>query len=403
MFKYILMRLIFALIIIFGSLSTPVEAAQNGIVPYQFKPGSYSLGVESTYVMTSANYTERSTSLDFDPEYGYSAVLSEIYGRFDYTKNLSFFAGLPLNYASSENLTETLSSFKVPGLRVGLNYSLDTIVKIIPEFTGYYSAEKAESSEEVLTTDGASYFEIGSHILKKFSAFTFHGFLSYQYRMEGYSSLLNYQTDLTYLGSSFAATFGLRGFESVTDDDYTNNPNYRFNYLKIVNGSSYLFGSVNPSRMDLFGQIKFSATNSIDVYGGVAKSLRGKNSGDILTVTVGLEYFFEPLFQRRRSYIPKEPDTFQYEEEKIDPIIEKKIRTYSKPKAKPKEKKRIFAPKKKKPSTKKRIRKRKALPRQESTRRLEPSEKEFGSSRTNTSPIESNPKSKKKKRVHIEF
>src|SRR5690606_6797991 len=115
MFKYTLMRLIFALIIVFGGFSSSVDAAQNGIVPYQFKPGSYSFGVESTYVMTSANYTDRSTSLDFDPEYGYSAVLSEIYGRFDYTESLSFFAGLPLNYASSENLNETLSSFKAPG------------------------------------------------------------------------------------------------------------------------------------------------------------------------------------------------------------------------------------------------------------------------------------------------
>ncbi len=384
------MRLIFAAATLYCALISAAEAAQNGVIPYQFKPGHYSLGFESTYVSTSANYTDRSTSLDFDSGYGYSAILSEVYGRYDFSKEISFFAGLPLNYASSENLTETLSTFTSPGIRIGANYSLNTFVKLIPEFTAYYSIEKPDSTDNVLTTDGASYLEIGSHALKKFSDFIFHGFLSYQYRTEGYSSLLNYQVDATYSASSFSTTFGLRGFESITDDEYINNPSYRFSYLQLVNGGSHLFGYVNPSRMDLFGQIKFSATNSIDLYGGVAKSIRGKNSGDILTFTLGLEYFFEPLFQRRRQYLPQEPDNFQYEEEKIDPAIEKKIRKYSKPKQKPRQKKR-------------RPTRRRKLPPQKSSRQLQPSEKQFGSSRTNTSPIKPNPKSKKPTRVHIEF
>lgn len=365
--------------------------AQNGVIPNGFREGYYSFGAEATYISTSANYTDRGTSLDIESPYAFSTIQTLAYGRYDFTDQTSMFFELPLNYATSENPIDEYSSFKAAGLAVGVNYDFKFYsVTVIPQFKGYLALEKFDrTSEEILTSDGANYIDIGSHVFKNFSALQFHGYLSYQYRMDGFSGLLNYQADVAYKLESASMTLGLKGFQTVIDDENKDNPSYRHNYLQVVNGNSLLYGSVDPSRLDIFTQLKMTLSESIDIYGAVAKSLRGENSGDILTFTIGLEYFFQPLGggSRNNYNLPKE-DNFSPDDEAIDPKIEEEIRNYNKPKPKLKPKK-----------TPKRVR----PPKSSRSNDLVVSEKEFGKKTTSTSPFIAEPKSKKPKRVNIDF
>lgn len=392
----------FSWILIFLLNLSPAHAvtAQNGVISSDFKKGYYSVGAELTYLSTSANYSDHSTSIDFDNGYGYSAFQTLIYGRYDLTDELSFYTELPLNYTMSENLTDKFSSFRAAGLAFGGNFTLDlSFVKLIPELKGYYSIEKYDrSADDVLTSDAASYVDAGSHIFATIYNLGLHGYLSYTYRTEGFSSLMNYQTDLSFKAVNSIFTLGLKGFESIKKDEHTGNPAYRNTLLDTVNGSSLLYASVNPSRLDLFGQAKFPFSDSIDIYGGVAKSIRGKNSGDILTAMLGFEYFFEPLAQKslKEKYLDATPtENFQSQDEVEENKVEKDLSTYSQP----------AQPVVKKIQRKKKVIRKKKFTPKNSLRspRLRVSEKELGTPTTNTSPIKTKPRSKKLKRVKVEF
>ncbi len=370
--------------------SADASTAQNGVISSGFREGYYSVGAETTYLSTSANYTSKGTSLDFDDQYGYSAIQTLIYGRYDFSDELSSFFDLPLNYAMSENPTDKYSSFKAAGIAVGANYDLKiSSFAIIPQIKGYFAVEKFDTgSEDILTSDGVNYIDVGSHIFKNFSSLQFHGYLSYQYRFDGFSGLLNYQSDLGYKTESTSFTFGVKGFQTITED--TGNATTKHGYLAIVNGGSLAYGSFDPSRTDLFAQAKWTLEQSLDVYGSVNKSIRGENSGDIMTFTVGLEYFFQPSGGSSREKYESKPtqDDFSYDDEKIDPKIEEEIKNYNKPKKKPK---RVAPPKTRTvspPSAK---------------NGLELSKKQLGKKTTSTSPIQAKPKSKKPKRVNIDF
>lgn len=142
--------------------------AQSGVIPNGFKEGYYSLGAEATYISTSTNYTDRGTSLDIDSPYAFSTIQNLVYGRYDFSDQTSVFFDLPLNYAASENLVDEYSSFRAAGLAIGLNYDFQLYsVTVIPQFKGYLTFEKFDrTAEEVLTSDGANYIEVGSHIFK---------------------------------------------------------------------------------------------------------------------------------------------------------------------------------------------------------------------------------------------
>lgn len=368
--------------------------AQNNTVPSSFKEGYSSLGTELTYISTSANYTGQGTSLDFDSEYGFSIIQTLIYGRYDFSDETSLFLELPVNYALSENTTEKFTTSKVPGLAIGLNQDLHlSSFKIIPELKGYFAFEKFDSSSsEILTSDGTNYLDAGSHFFKNFSNLQLHGFLSYQYRFDGFSGLLNYQTDISYLMESSSISFGLKGFQTITKDEYSSNPSYRHTVLSNVNGQSLLFGSVDPSRLDLFTQIKYTVSDAWDLYGGITKSIRGENSADILSFVVGLEFFPQPTTTKSSQKPTQvlEEDNFTPNEESIDSEVEEKIKTYNKPK---------HPALKPKPKTKPKVSK----PKRTKGNGLEMSKKHLGKKTTSTSPIRSKPKSKKVKRVKIEF
>lgn len=410
--------MVFASLLVFLLNLSPAHAAtaQNGIIPSNFKEGYYSMGAELTYLTTSANYTDHSTSLDFDGGYGYSEFLSLIYGRFDLSNAISIFSELSLNSASSENPTNTYQAFKAAGAAVGANYSMNLpFIKVVPEFKGYFAIEKYDrGSDEVMTSDGANYFDLGTHIFKTFSPIQLHGYISYEYRTEGFSSLMNYQVDATYKTRDASLTFGAKGFESISDDDNTNNASFRQTYLDEVNGSSMLYAATNPSRTDLFAQAKVSLGDSIDLYGGAAKSIRGKNNGDILTFTVGLEYFFEPLFDRSRNkYRDTVPqDQFQSTDEQEEQQIQKNLRPPPAKKHKPQKKRRkgLFSTQKKIYNPKNTIQSqqppRKIIrhrPKASEDNELVISRKQMGKTTTSTSPIKSKPKSKKPKRVRVDF
>lgn len=451
----IYMILAYLLLFIMNLPSGHASSAQSGITPSQFKQDYYSLGWQTTYLTTSANYTSRGTSLDFDPDYEFGGFQSALYGRLDTSNHLSFFGELPLNYMSSENPVDSRSTFKLPGFLVGANFAHEIqFVKIISQISGYYALEKFDrSSDDALTSNGASYIDIGSHFFKNLSQTQLHGYISYQYRMEGFSSLVNYQLDLSYKLPTSTFTFGARGFQSATDDEHRNDPDFRHDFLDAVNGSSLMYAGVNPSRLDAFAQIKFAANDAVDFYGGVAKSIRGENSGDFLSFTFGLEYFFEPLSSKKSKRKHKViEDDFEPEDEKeeIDPKVEEEIKTYNKPDPiKPVEKpaappvKKVIekpAPKPVQPPAKKVIPKTipkvvkpvpkpvakpapKATPKpiqkvkpktipQKSVVKplqnktgLEISKKQLGKKTTSTSPVKKNPKPKSKKvrRLKVDF
>jgi len=336
---------------IIALFSPAVMAAsmQDNIIPYQFKAGYLSAGYEFNYLTSGGNYDAQGISSKLPAGYSFKLYQQLIYGRYDFTNRMSFYAELPMTYATSEDPLNKRSKFALNGAAFGVNYDLGfQWLKTILDFRGYASIEKwNENGDVIQTTDGAHKFDSGVHFMKRFSRLQFHSYLGYEYRSAGFSGLLNYQADLAYLGSKLSSAIGFKGYSTIVDDKYTDTPGKRHVHLVNVNGASFTEGSVNPSLFKMFVDAKYSATKAIDVYGSASTSFRGKNVGYETNLSLGFEYFFEPIkkkkeFQYDDQYYQEqtpiknapestEPEKVQFDDENADKEYEKDIENFNRP------------------------------------------------------------------------
>lgn len=282
---------------------------QNQMIPNHFKRGYLSSGLESTYLSTQNNYDSSGASSPLVGSSSLTLIKTLIYGRYDWSNKTSLYAEAPIVYAKSDDPLASRTKTSFNGVGIGMNYNLGfKSFQAILDFRIYGSIEKwAPGSDDVQTSDGAHKLDSGIHLMKDFSSLMLHGFLGYQYRTQGFSNLLKYQIDGTYFAKSFSLSSGFNGYQSVSDDQYKDNPSQRINYLKMVNAGSFAEGSINPSLLNFFVQGKLPASQAIDLYGSFAQAIAGKNISQQFTFTLGFEYFFEPV-KFKKEIIPVYPD-----------------------------------------------------------------------------------------------
>lgn len=300
---------------------------------YQFTPNEYRLGIDAHYLSTNANYDQSSNSLRLPSGYGYSLFGSNLNARYTWSKNLSLFGGTSFRNASAENSVSEKSAFNVPFINLGANYNLtNSFAYVIPKFSLNIPISSYDpNGTEVGTSEGLFTTDIGSYLFKDWSAFLFQGYLGYEYKSSGFSSLLHYQAKLYYFIESFALTVGYLGFISVSSD--SNNNANRMNYIISNNGGSLLYNSFEPNRGDLFLQVGYVIDNSTRVFWNFSKSLTGENTADYYETRIGFEYRFrsssEKDFEKKRNKI--ETEDFEYLNEDTDPDYEEDIKNFNKP------------------------------------------------------------------------
>lgn len=196
--------------------------------------------------------------------------------------------------------------------------------ELAPQLEAYMSFVEVDAvnGDAVLYGEGAMRVRAGAWIGAPMKGYRPYGYLGFEYRDGGRSSLLPYEAGIKARFGEWWAQGSARGVMSVTDDNDTANPLVRNLYLQVVNGGSFKYYSVNPSYTEVtvaagrnWGQWGF--------FGEAALTVLGTNAADGFTITAGVSY--SPSFGDGRAgeefndrMAPIEEKTFDIKNDKYD-------------------------------------------------------------------------------------
>ena len=166
-------------------------------------------------------------------------------------------------------------------------------LSIAPELYAQFSFIKNDlSGDEVEPFDDANSYRIGSWVSYSLGTFGAHGFIAYQFRDNGYSSLLPWVlgADLTFSKVKiFAQGFG---FESITDDDDTDTTRAlsRGSHNFQVNGGTLKYNSVNPNLISARVGGLFQLTHSLQFFADYTMDIDGESTARGQSIGIGLNW-----------------------------------------------------------------------------------------------------------------
>ncbi len=257
--------------------------------------GEFEIKGEFNYFSTSSNYNPDGGKMTLPN----GSKLTQMMGLgefiFDWTNEWRFTAGASAGQAAVDSHTNSgLNEMWVGGQYW---YELDAF-DLVPEADLVYPGFRVKTeSNDPLLGEGALRLKGGAWAIYQWDDFRPFGFLGYEYRDEGRSSLLNYKAGLQYAQSSaWWMQAELRGSSSMTNDSDTDNVG-RDVYLTRVQGGSYRDYSLTPSSHEvaLLGGFHIG---QMGVYAGCSTTYMGRSSADGLTALVGITFdgaFFPPV------------------------------------------------------------------------------------------------------------
>ncbi|QLY25871.1 hypothetical protein HW988_02160 [Bdellovibrio sp. KM01] len=182
--------------------------------------------------------------------------------RYMPAKNWSVFASGTLSSAESKNSVATRTNTSFTDFIGGLDFiAYDGWLQLVPEFGLLIPFQEVNGTgDDALNSEGVFEFWGRLTAQKDFGTIRMYGWLGYDYRGDGRSSLLPWGGGLQLKANAFRFGGELIGSQSLSNDKDTNTKYIRNAYLQNVNAGSYRFYSVNPSLIDTL----FYATWVID-------------------------------------------------------------------------------------------------------------------------------------------
>ena len=233
------------------------------------------------FYSTEANYNtlEEEESLGTGKFYELYTQRLDLYYR--YNKNWRVLIGSELNYArSSDNLDER-SNFLPNNLNLGAEWGMRTKYgNFSIGNNNYFSLFNVDANtDEALVGEGASLIHLyGMYQLQIGNRLGLHTKIGYMSRTDGRSDLSTYEANLRLITMPLILAIGVEAYTSITDDELVNSQITRDNVTENVNGGSYHFYSVNPSRMDLVLWGNYAFSESVAARIGYKSSLSGNNT-----------------------------------------------------------------------------------------------------------------------------
>lgn len=222
---------------------------------------------------------------------------------------------------------------------------LSLLTRYFSEFSSFdFAAEFAldypineitQTTDEVLTSDAVVRLRPGLWSMMKWQVLSPYVFVGLDYRLDGRSGLLPYRFGLDGRVNDLLWGAELNGFETIIDDEETENQSLRTTVTNRVNGGSLKYYAVNPSVLAVNGHVGWDLGGT-DFRLFVEQSINGKNYANGLSVILAMQMSWDdnPLVDTRP--VKKAPE-FKVEGENYDESLfeEQKQKTKAKPKPKP--------------------------------------------------------------------
>ena len=253
-------------------------------------------------------------------------------------------------YASSKTLNTNRSVFRptVLGGGVSVYHKFKKLYTGFELRGGYPLVGNFQNANELIIGDSSYFVEPGVWLLFQGSKFFYLYYnLSFRYRIFSLSSVLFNRLGGVLQTQYIDAGFSIDTFTSVLDDQFTLQPEKRWNLLKHVNGGSFRFYSVNPYLLSLttwmefkfqplFATLYFNGNTFGDRYArgltfGVMTKLKWSTKSALMDrKRKPIKYDFEDLDSSfRKESDPEDSDSSSkeksYFEEEEDPYSNKNI------------------------------------------------------------------------------
>lgn len=304
-----------------------------------YDTGVWNFSLQSTYYEANANYTEDGGQFVSLPSgYSYNLLLFDFGARWVPRNQWAVYVSSQIANATSENATDTRKNSSLTQALIGTDFILASWrrFELAPDFSLLFPFDRIDPTQDhVLNHEGA--IQASGRILAKAQFGVFHpfGFAGLTYRDEGRSTLLPYG-----LGAELQFTnwiFGgeLRGYQTVANDKYSNEPNQR-EVVAANNGGAMKFYAIDPSLVETNFWLKKKMAPQWDLKLGGGTSITGANTAAGWNVIAGLSYSFKPA-QRSRSRISPPEEHLYFREETNDGVDQELFRRPPPPPPVPKE------------------------------------------------------------------
>jgi hypothetical protein len=196
---------------------------------------------------------------------------------------------------------------------------------IVPQVDFVFPFWRVNSgSPTALLGEGAMRLQAGSWFMLPLKDFTPFGYIGAAYRDGGRSVLLPYSVGARFNSNKFWIEGELRGYQSITDDSNSSQQTARDAYLNWVDGGSYEFYAINPSRSEaaLMAGVRIE---QIELYLGGAKTIFGRSSADDWQVRVGLAFNGQLFPHAPRAAAPSTERFIEKPEKYDESVFEQQV------------------------------------------------------------------------------
>lgn len=296
----------------------------------QFQPGFWDLQTQFNYFEANANYDKGGGSYSSLPSgYGYKLMAVDFGAHYGLSRRIGTFVSTQLAQAESKNPTDTRTYSSFTKAILGFDYLWMTSEKydIFPEASLTFPAERVDTGKDEVI-NGERAIELRSQITARAKWGNLNPFASagFTYRDEGRSALIPFAAGAEWKMKTVKIGAELRGYQSVIDDQYTNDQDKRFQ-IAPKNGNSLKFYSVNPSLLETNFWVRSNNKSDLGWRVGGGTTMTGANTAAGWNIFGGVSFGIEgsgapiqrPSSLQPRPQQPKE-DVDRFEEEISDGV-----------------------------------------------------------------------------------
>lgn len=274
----------------------------------EYRRDRWDFELGTNFFYSEANYEtfgEGSTNLTSGNHY--QLLDLDLSTRYMPSKTWSVFAMGSMGSAQSKSSVATRTNTSLTEVLGGFDFIMyDGVIQLVPEVGVLIPMQEVNGTgDDALNSEGV--FEAWGRVTaqKDFGTARVYGWIGYDYRADGRSSLMPWGGGLQLKANAFRFGGELIGSQTISDDKDKSTKYVRNAYLQTVNAGSYKFYSVNPTLIDTL----FYATWSLDpkwslqVNGGA--TIAGENAAAGYHVGGFIRYSFDMTEgYSQDSYVP---------------------------------------------------------------------------------------------------
>lgn len=314
-------------IILFAFFAVVFTGVAYAAMPSSFHTGRITLSAESEYFWTKSNYDDVGVSRPLPSSNSYSNLTNTFAATYFKEGGWALTGGAGFAYASSSSLEDRTSGKITNFLARAQKLISFSPLRLVPQADLVATTQRVSpETDEVLSHEGAHSVRIGSWLTYDFRLIRTYGYAGFDYRDDGRSSLLPWAGGLGFKTTPWSFTIELNGYQSLTDDEYTDTPLQRTIVTNKVSAGSLRYYSVNPNLIEARAQGGFKFADNYNFNFGYAQTLAGENTAEGQSVFLGLTYNIDTSVtdtQKAASNMsPNESKQQKLKQKRFEPLIE---------------------------------------------------------------------------------